>query len=356
MSIKQTLYRTNDNSPIVEALVQAAERKEVTVVVEVKARFDEASNIKWARELEDAGVQVFHGLVGLKTHCKLTLIARKEAEGVMRRYAHLGTGNYNPATAAFYTDLSLLTANPEMTMAVHNVFNFLTAYSEQPNYNPLLVAPVDLAERVANLIAREADNARAGKPARIIVKVNSLLDKDVVQELYRASQAGVEVDLIVRGICSLNPGLRGISDRIRVRSIVGRFLEHSRIYYFQNGGEEEIYMGSADWMPRNLHERVEVVFPLRDPLLRERVKNEILAAYLADNVKARILQRGGSYVRAESMGKEAPFSSQDYLIDVAEGRKDASSIPVAAPHKAPRRTAKKSTVKTRAAKAHSKAT
>jgi polyphosphate kinase len=182
------------------------------------------------------------------------------------------------------------------------------------------------------------------------------LDKDVVQELYRASQAGVEVDLIVRGICSLNPGLRGISDRIRVRSIVGRFLEHSRIYYFQNGGEEEIYMGSADWMPRNLHERVEVVFPLRDPLLRERVKNEILAAYLADNVKARILQRGGSYVRAESMGKEAPFSSQDYLIDVAEGRKDASSIPVAAPHKAPRRTAKKSTVKTRAAKAHSKAT
>jgi polyphosphate kinase len=243
-----------------------------------------------------------------------------------------------------------------MTVAVHNVFNFLTAYSEQPNYNPLLVAPVDLAERVANLIAREADHARAGKPARIIVKVNSLLDKDVVQELYRASQAGVEVELIVRGICSLNPGLRGISDRIKVRSIVGRFLEHSRIYYFQNGGEEEIYMGSADWMPRNLHERVEVVFPLRDPLLRERVKNEILAAYLADNVKARVLQRGGSYVREETKGKTAPFSSQDFLIDVAEGRRDASSIPVAAPAKAPRRTAKARTVKTRAAKAHDKVT
>lgn len=340
LSIKQTLYRTNDNSPFVEALVQAAATKEVTVVVEVKARFDEASNIKWARELEDAGVQVFHGLVGLKTHCKLTLIVRKDPDGVMRRYAHLGTGNYNPTTAALYTDLSLLTANPEMTLAVHNVFNFLTAYSEQPNYNPLLVAPLDLAERVANLIAREADHARAGKPARIIAKVNSLLDKNVVQELYRASQAGAQVDLIVRGICALNPGIRGISERIRVRSIVGRFLEHSRIYYFQNGGEEEIYMGSADWMPRNLHERVEVVFPLRDPLLRDRVKNEILAAYLADNVKARVLQRGGTYVRDNmTKGKAAPFSSQEFLIDAAEGKRDLSVIPVT-PALPPRRFTK----------------
>jgi polyphosphate kinase len=336
LSIKQTLYRTNDNSPIVEALVQAAASKEVTVVVEVKARFDEASNIKWARELEDAGVQVFHGLVGLKTHCKLTLIARKESDGVMHRYAHLGTGNYNPTTAAFYTDLSLLTANPEMTFAVHNVFNFLTAYSEQPNYNPLLVAPVDLAERIANLIAREADHARAGKPAQIIAKVNSLLDKNVVQELYRASQAGVQVDLIVRGICALNPGIRGISDRIRVRSIVGRFLEHSRICYFRNGGAEEIYLGSADWMPRNLHERVEAVFPVRDPLLRDRVKNEILAPYLADNVKARLLQRGGNYVRAERGGKTAPFSAQEFLIDAAEGKRDLSAIPMA-PARPPRR-------------------
>jgi len=342
LSIKQTLYRTNDNSPIVEALVQAAATKEVTVVVEVKARFDEASNIKWARELEDAGVQVFHGLVGLKTHCKLTLIARKDSDGVMRRYCHLGTGNYNPTTAAFYTDLSLLTANTEMTMAVHNVFNFLTAYSEQPNYNPLLVAPVDLAERVANLIAREADHARAGKPARIIAKVNSLLDKNVVQELYRASQAGVQVDLIVRGICSLNPGIRGLSDRIKVRSIVGRFLEHSRIYYFQNSGDEEIYLGSADWMPRNLHERVEVVFPLRDALLRDRVRNEILAAYLADNVKSRILQRGGGYVREEPKSKAAPFSSQDFLIDVAEGKRDALAIPVTPPRPPVRRRPAKS--------------
>jgi len=190
------------------------------------------------------------------------------------------------------------------------------------------VAPVDLAERVANLIAREADHARAGKPARIIAKINSLLDKNVVQELYRASEAGVQVDLIVRGICSLNPGMRGISDRIQVRSIVGRFLEHSRIYYFQNGGEDEIYLGSADWMPRNLHERVEVVFPLRDAMLRDRVKNEILAAYLADNVKARILQRGGSYVRAAGKNKTAPFSAQDFLIDVAEGKRDESAIPV----------------------------
>ena len=338
LSIKQTLYRTNDNSPIVEALVQAAESKEVTVVVEVKARFDEASNIRWARELEDAGVQVFHGLVGLKTHCKLTLIARKEEDGSIRRYAHLGTGNYNPSTAAFYTDLSLLTSNTEMTMAVHNVFNFLTAYSEQPNYNPLLVAPVDLAERVVNLIAREADHARAGRPARMIVKVNSLLDKSVVQELYRASQAGVQTDLIVRGICSLNPGIRGVSDHIRVRSIVGRFLEHSRIYYFQNGGEEEIYLGSADWMPRNLHERVEVVFPLRDPLLRDRVIKEILAAYLADNVKSRILLRGGKYQHEPA--KSAPFSSQDFLIDVAEGKRDASNIPTPA-QRAPRPAAKR---------------
>ena len=353
LSIKQTLYRTNEDSPIVEALLQAAARKEVTVVVEVKARFDEASNIRWARELEDAGVQVFHGLVGLKTHCKLTLVARKEPDRAIRRYAHLGTGNYNPATAAFYTDLSLLTANPEMTFAVHNVFNFLTAYSEQPNYNPLLVAPVDLAERLANLIAREADHARAGKPARIIVKLNSLLDKDVVQELYRASQAGVKIDLIVRGICSLNPGIRGVSSNIRVRSVVGRFLEHSRIYYFQNGGDEEIYIGSADWMPRNLHERVEVVFPVRDPLLRERVNNEILAAYLADNAKSRILQRGGSYVRENPPAKTPPFNSQDFLIDVAEGRRNASSIP-APPQPKLRRPAAQRAPKARASRAQAK--
>ncbi|MBI1740437.1 MAG: polyphosphate kinase 1, partial [Candidatus Koribacter versatilis] len=298
LSIKQTLYRTSEHSLIVPSLISAASRKEVTAVVELKARFDEDSNIRWARDLEDAGVQVFHGLVGLKTHCKLSLLVRRDPDGVTRRYAHLGTGNYNTSTARIYTDLSLLTADPEITSAVHDVFSFLTAYAEHPNYGPLLVAPLDLAEKCMALIEREADHARAGRPARIIAKMNSLLDKNIVQSLYRASQAGVEIDLLVRGICSLRPGIRGVSDHIRVRSIVGRFLEHSRIYYFENGDEPEVYLGSADWMPRNLHERVEVLFPLKNPFLRDRVVHEILAAYLADNVKARFLQKDGRYLRA----------------------------------------------------------
>jgi len=285
MSIKQTLYRTSEHSLIVPSLMAAAAHKEVTAVVELKARFDEASNIRWARDMEDAGVQVFHGLVGLKTHCKLALLVRRDPDGVTRQYAHLGTGNYNATTAKIYTDLSLLTADPEITSAVHDVFSFLTAYAEHPGYGPLMVAPLDLAEKCLSLIEREAEHAREGRPARIVAKFNSLLDEEIVKALYRASQAGVEIDLIVRGICSLRPGVRGLSDRIRVRSIVGRFLEHSRIYYFENGGEPEVYLGSADWMPRNLHERVEVLFPLKSPLLRDRVVHEILAAYLADNVK-----------------------------------------------------------------------
>ena len=252
LSIKQTLYRTNEHSLIVPSLIDAASRKEVTAVVELKARFDEAHNIRWARDMEDAGVQVFHGLVGLKTHCKLSLLVRRDPDGAIRSYAHIGTGNYNATTARIYTDLSLFTANPEVTRAVHDVFSFLTAYAENPDYDPLLVAPLDLAEKSIALIDREAEHARQGREARIIAKMNALLDKSVVQALYRASQAGVEIDLIVRGICALRPGVRGVSDRIRVRSIVGRFLEHSRIYYFANGGDEEIYMGSADWMPRNL--------------------------------------------------------------------------------------------------------
>ncbi len=330
LSIHQTLYRTNEHSPIVEALVEAAATKEVTVVVEVKARFDEASNIRWAREMEDAGVQVYHGLVGLKTHCKLALVARKEPDGI-RQYAHMGTGNYNPTTAALYTDLSLLTADQEMTMAAHHVFNYLTAYAEMPSYDPLLVAPLHLAERTVQLIAREADHARAGRPGRIIAKMNSLLEKSIVQELYRASQAGVEIDLIVRGICSLNPGIRGVSERIRVKSVVGRFLEHSRIFYFGNGGEEEVYLGSADWMPRNLFERVEVLFPVRDPLLRARIVQEILPAYLADNLKTRIAQRGGSYVHMQPSKSTPPFSAQDFLIGLAEGKLDLSSVPAPRP-------------------------
>jgi polyphosphate kinase len=334
LSIKQTLYRTSEHSLIVPSLMAAAAKKEVTAVVELKARFDEASNIRWARDLEDAGVQVFHGLVGLKTHCKLSLLVRRDPDGVTRRYAHLGTGNYNTTTARIYTDLSLLTADPEITGAVHDVFSFLTAYAEHPNYDPLLVAPLNLAEQTLALIAREAEHARQGHPARIIAKMNALLDKNVIAGLYSASQAGVNIDLIVRGICALRPGVRGVSDRIRVRSIVGRFLEHSRIYSFANGGEEEIYLGSADWMPRNLYDRVEVIFPVKDELLRERVRREILDAYLADNVKSRVLQSNGNYVRAwQAQGKRkrpsgvAAFSAQDFMIELAEGKVGAEAIP-----------------------------
>src|SRR2546427_1111421 len=336
LSVKQTLYRTNEHSLIVPALIAAAAQTAVTAGVELKARFDEASNIRWARDLEDAGVQVFHGLVGLKTHCKLSLLVRHDPDGVTRRYAHLGTGNYNAATARIYTDLSLLTADPEITSAVHDVFSFLTAYAEHPHYGPLLVAPLDLAEKCIGLIEREAEHARAGRPARIVAKMNSLLDKSIVQALYRASQAGVEIDLLVRGICSLRPGIRGLSDQIRVRSIVGRFLEHSRIYHFENGGEPEVYLGSADWMPRNLHERVEVLFPLKSPLLRDRVLHEILPAYMADNVKARFLQKDGRYLRSWQSPRgrsrkppsgRAAFSTQDFLIALAEGKQTPEAIP-----------------------------
>jgi polyphosphate kinase len=342
LSIKQTLYRTSEHSLIVPALISAAAHKDVTAVVELKARFDEASNIRWARDLEDAGVQVFHGLVGLKTHCKLSLLVRRDPDGVPRRYAHLGTGNYNATTARIYTDLSLLTADPEITRAVHDVFSFLTAYAEHPDYGPLLVAPIDLNEKILGLVAREAEHARQGRPARIIAKMNALLDKNVIKALYQASQAGVDMELLVRGICALRPGIRGLSDRIRVRSIVGRFLEHSRIYYFENGGDPEVYLGSADWMPRNLHERVEALFPLKNPLLRDRVMHEILAAYLADNVKARFLQKDGRYLRSwqpvRGRSRKPPhgraaFSAQEFLVAVAEGKETPESIPAIAPRR-----------------------
>jgi polyphosphate kinase len=333
LSIKQTLYRTSEHSPIVPSLISAAARKEVTAVVELKARFDEASNIRWARDLEDAGVQVFHGLVGLKTHCKLSLMVRHDPDGVTRSYAHLGTGNYNAATARFYTDLSLLTSDPAITSAVHDVFSFLTAYAEHPNYDPLLVSPLDMAEHSLALIAREAEHARLGRPAHIIAKMNALLDKNIIMALYRASQAGVEIDLLVRGMCALRPGVPRVSDRIRVRSIVGRLLEHSRIFYFQNGGDEEVYLGSADWMPRNLYERVEVTFPLKDTMLRDRIRYEILEAYLADNAKARVLQRDEKYVRAwQARGRHKPkpsdmFNAQDFLMALAEGKRSLDAIP-----------------------------
>jgi polyphosphate kinase len=323
LSIRQTLYRTSEDSPIVRALIEAAQTKEVTVVVELKARFDEASNIRWARNLEEAGVQVSHGVVGLKTHCKLALIVRHDPDGEIRRYAHLGTGNYNPNTARFYTDLSLLTADGRLTEAVQSVFNFLTARAERSSYRPLFVAPVDLAANCVELIEREAANARRRLPARIIAKVNALIDKKIILALYRASQAGVEIDLIVRGGCALRPGIAGLSHRIRVRSIVGRFLEHSRIYYFENAGAPEIYLGSADWMPRNLYERVEVMFPVHDAGSRQRICDEILPAYLNDTAKSRILDGKGNYIRAyHSAGavNGKRFSVQDFFIQLAERR------------------------------------
>jgi polyphosphate kinase len=321
ISMKQTLYRTSKDSPIFRALIEAAQSKDVTVVVELMARFDEDSNIRWARELEDAGVGVFHGIFGFKTHCKLALLVRRDPDGVVRRYAHLGTGNYNPVTARFYTDISLLTSRPEMTEAVQKVFNYLTAETEAASYAPLFVAPLTLAEKLIALIGREAAHAKAGKPAAIVAKMNALLDRPTVEALYAASQAGVEIDLIIRGMCSLRPGVKGLSERIRVRSIVGRYLEHSRIFCFANSGKEEVYCGSADWMPRNLFERCEVLFPVAQPDLVKRLREEILAAYMADNTKARILKPDGEYVRTPKTG--TAFAAQDYLMRIAEGVTEA---------------------------------
>jgi polyphosphate kinase len=333
LSIKQTLYRTSENSPIVRALIEAAAKKEVAVVVELKARFDEASNIRWARNLQEAGVQVFHGVVGLKTHCKLALIARREGDGQIRRYAHLGTGNYNPATARYYTDLSLLTSDANITHAVHHVFNYLTAYSERPNYQPLFVAPLNLGKSCLKLIERETAQAKAGRPAFIFAKVNALLDEKTIQALYRASQAGVQIELVVRGACALRPGVRGISSRIRVRSVVGRFLEHSRIFVFGNGGKTELYLGSADWMHRNIYERVEVMFHVRDAALCKQVFGEVIEPYLADTEKTRILLADGRYVRAGANGAAAQgrngvrFNAQEFLIGLAEGREAIGEVP-----------------------------
>ena len=342
VSMKQTLYRTSHDSPVFSALIEAAATKEATLVVELMARFDEASNIRWARSMEDAGVQVFHGVVGLKTHCKLAMLVRRDEDGVTRRYCHLGTGNYNPVTARFYTDLSLLTIDPQITERVHMVFNYLTAHAEIDDYRPLLVAPLTMAESFLGLIRREMEHAQAGRPAHIVAKMNSLLEPSVIEALYQASQAGVEVDLIIRGLCIMRPGLKGLSERIRVRSIVGRFLEHSRIFHFDNGGNDETYLGSADWMPRNLFERCEVVFPVRDPAAKARIHDEILPAYLADTVKARLQQSDGSYVRASKLFKDAkPFASQDFLMQLAEGKADLSAIPAAKVDKPPAKAAKR---------------
>jgi polyphosphate kinase len=318
ISIKQTLYRTSADSPIFNSLREAAQTKDVTVVVELMARFDEASNIRWARELEDAGVQVFHGILGLKTHCKLALVVRKDSDGVVRSYAHLGTGNYNPVTARFYTDISLLTARPELTDAVLRVFRYLTAGWEAGTeaYRPLDVAPVTLSKDILALITRETEHAKHKRPARIIAKMNGLLDAPTIEALYAASQAGVEIDLIVRGMCALRAGVPGLSDRIRVRSIIGRYLEHSRIFWFANGGTEEVFAGSADWMPRNLYERCEVVFPVVAPTAMRRLRDEILEAYLRDGVKARLMQPDGTYTRA-AKPSQPQLSAQDWLMKLS---------------------------------------
>ncbi len=327
LAIKQTLYRVSGNSPIIAALAQAAENgKQVSVLVELKARFDEENNIVWAKMLEKAGCHVIYGLVGLKTHSKITLVVRREEDGI-RRYVHLGTGNYNDATAKLYTDVGLLTCNEMIGEDATAVFNMLSGYSEPLGWNKLSLAPLWLKDKFLYLIRREADYARAGKEAHIVAKMNSLCDRDVIAALYEASCAGVKIDLIVRGICCLQTGIPGVSENITVRSIVGNFLEHSRIFFFLNGENEEIYCGSADWMPRNLERRVEILFPVEEPALKEKLVN-ILKAQLRDNVKAQVLQPDGTYAKVDKRGKE-PFISQEYFCKEAmREAREAAGEPV----------------------------
>src|SRR5712691_311910 len=310
LAIKITLYRTGGESPIVAALIDAANAgKQVTAIVELRARFDEAVNIQWARRLEEAGAHVIYGVVGLKTHCKALLIVRRDADR-LRHYVHLGTGNYHPRTARTYTDFSLFTTEPQLTDEVAIVFNTLTGLSGYPGLKKLMVAPFDLKQRLIGLIQRERDHALAGKPARIIAKLNSLVDQEIIETLYEASCAEVTIDLIVRGICCLRPKVPGLSDYIRVISIVGRFLEHSRIYYFENGGQPELFLSSADWMPRNFLRRVEVAFPVETPPLRDHIINEVLPRFLNDRVKARELQPDGTYRRLQPEGPEPRAQAQ----------------------------------------------
>jgi polyphosphate kinase len=310
-AIKMCLYRTGKDSPIVNSLIRAASLgKQVTALVELKARFDEENNIEWARRLENEGVHVVYGISTLKTHSKVLLVVRREKDK-LTRYVHLATGNYNPTTSRLYTDLGLLTSDEEIGADATSLFNFLTGYSQQSKYHRLLVAPLNLREKLTALVRREKKHKLDGKVARIIVKVNSLTDERLIQELYEASEAGVEIDLIVRGVCALRPGIKGLSTNIRVRSIVGRFLEHSRIFYFANGGgdeNEEVYIGSADWMQRNLDRRVEVVFPILDPELRKYLQQTVLKAYLQDNVNAHTLRSDGSYKKLSGSGD--PFDAQ----------------------------------------------
>ncbi len=338
LAIKQTLYRVSGNSPIIAALAQAAENgKQVTVLVELKARFDEENNIVWAKKLEKAGCHVIYGLVGLKTHSKITLVVRRESDGI-RRYVHLATGNYNDATAKLYTDLGLFTCNEAIGEDATAVFNMLSGYSEPLNWNQLSVAPLWMKDRFLYLIEREKKHAQAGENARIIAKMNSLCDKDIITALYEASSAGVKIDLIIRGICCLKVGIPGISENITVRSIVGNFLEHSRIYYFENGGNEEYYLSSADWMPRNLERRVEILFPVLEKSLQEKV-GHILDCQLRDTLKAQILQPDGTYDKIDKRGKVL-FGSQAFFAEeaaklVKEAKKQVTDTRVFIPETKP---------------------
>jgi len=319
MAIKICLYRTGKNSPIPQALIEASERgKQVTAVVEIKARFDEENNIEWAKRLAESGVHVVYGLVNLKTHSKVALVVRREDHG-LQTYTHISTGNYNPTTSRLYTDLGIVTSDPEIGDDASDLFNFLTGFSLQKEYKRLLVAPVNLRERMLDLIEREREHGEAGRPAHIAAKINRLTDLDTIDALYRASRAGVQIDLIVRGACMLRPGVSGLSQTVHVRSIVGRFLEHSRIFHFANGGEDEVYIGSADWMARNFDRRVEVVTPVLDPRLKSYLKDTVLPTYLRDNVTARILTSDGTYKKPQIGVGEEPFNSQLFF----EGRNSA---------------------------------
>jgi polyphosphate kinase len=320
LAIKQTLYRTSSDSPLVAALIHAAQNgKQVTVIIELKARFDEAANIKWARLMREAGVNVIYGIAGLKTHAKAMLVVRQEGE-VIRRYAHLGTGNYHPSTARLYTDLGFLTAREELTSDVAAMFNILTGVSKFPGMNELMMAPYDLREGMIHLIDREIGHAKAGHPADIFVKMNALVEESMIEALYRASQAGIKVRLLIRGICCLRPGIPGVSENIEVRSLVGRFLEHSRIIRFENGGEPEIYLGSADWMPRNLFRRVETGFPIRNPRVHDHIQ-EIIDWFWKDNVKARVMDSDGLYHLRPAEGER--FNAQEEFIAESQRRRKA---------------------------------
>lgn len=319
LAIKMCLYRIGEDSPIAPLLIKASENgKQVTALIEIKARFDEANNIEWGKRLEEAGVHVVYGLLGLKTHAKTTLIVRREGDK-LQRYVHLATGNYNPATSTVYTDLGLLTADEKIGADVSALFNYLTVYTEPNDINKILIAPINLRDRMKELIERETENARLGRRARIVAKINRLADAEIVGKLYEASQAGVQIDLIVRGVCTLRPGVEGISENIRVRSVVGRLLEHSRVYFFENGGDNEVYLGSSDWMPRNLDRRVEVLAPIENRAIRRFLIDEYLKTYLNDTAKARLLQPDGTYTRPErdenSLDAQLAFQPATNMVD-----------------------------------------